>query len=201
MGRLNYDPAQGIFFQVEFLLPELSSKAVSASFSKISGMSAETEAAEYRTGDDPPVKRQIPGLTSFGDVTFEDGLDPDQTIEAWRQMIVGTTDFATGEVKAYNPLQVYPKGDVTVRLMNCREEVLRQFKLVRAWPSAVEYGDLDASSSDVVIRTVTFKHEGLLTLVGDGWSVRNRIPDGDVASEIMGTAAEWVQQIPDSFGF
>jgi len=167
MGNLNHDPAQGMFFDVFVEVPSVGLSGYLA-FSKVSGLSEETEAAEYRTGMDPPVKRQIPGLTSFGDVTFEDGLDREDVIRQWRNLIVPKSRFDDGRINRFHTQAgKSPKGRVTVTLVGPDSSVLHEFKLYNAWPASVEYGDMDASSSDVIIRSTMFKHEGLLEKSGE----------------------------------
>lgn len=185
MSHLNTDPYQGMFFKVDIAWPSSGTKGGGAAlggitgaasggtasgnggrnlyFSKVSGLSSETEAAEYRTGQDPPVKRMLAGLTSYGDVTLEDGLDADNIIRQWREAIV-STNYDGGSVNrsvSKNFAASY-KGTVTVTLLDKAGQEIYHWKIIRAWPSSVEYGDVDAGSSDVIIRSVTLKNEGIL---------------------------------------
>jgi phage tail-like protein len=180
MGKLNTDPYQGMFFKVKIEWPAGGSRgggtAASGAgnrggsdlhFAKVSGLSAETEAAEYRTGQDPPVKRMLAGLTTYGDVTLEDGLDSDNIVRSWRESIV-RTNYGGNAVEKYvdSAFAANYKGTVTVTLLNKAGEEIYWWKIIRAWPSAVEYGDVDASS-DVIIRSVTLKNEGILEKAKD----------------------------------
>ena len=170
MGLLNrnVDPYQGIFFKVVF--PEFN-QGQPLAFSKVSGISEETEAAEYRTGYDPPVKRQLKGITSFGDVTFEDGLDPDDTLRQWRQLII-SSDYGPGKINRRIPISIQYKSTVEVTIEDEAGNALHEFKILNAWPMSVEIGDLDAGSSDVVIRSVVFKNEGIVDRVGSAGAAR-----------------------------
>ena len=155
-----HDPFQGIFFKVKIEGADPGVPTGTLTFAKIEGISEETDHAEYRVGDDPPTPRKLAGLTTFGDVTFEDGLDPDDTMRTWRKLFI--TGVAAGmERKVASRRHDRYRAQVTVTLEGPSGENLHQFTLSRAWPSGVEYSGMDANSSDVILRTVTFKHEGL----------------------------------------
>lgn len=165
------NPYQGMFFEVYIKVDSPTPIEGKCTFQKVTTVSEETEYAEYRSGDDPGVKRQIPGLTSFGDVVLEDGLDPDSTIRRWRNLILkgnyneGAWDkFSTSghNYKASGYGVSHPYGTIEITLFAPDGHELHAWKVIRATCSAVSYGDIDASSSDVIVRSATIKNEGII---------------------------------------
>ena len=77
------DPFQG--FQYRVLIEGFGSEV---GFSTVSGLNEETEAIDYREGDDPPRMRKLRGLTSFGNVTLSRGRDPNSIFRAWRDEVL-----------------------------------------------------------------------------------------------------------------
>jgi len=134
-------------------------------FSTVSGLSAESEIIEYRSGQDAAYPSKIPGQASFGDVTMERGVHiavPGITglngLIAWRKHVkdvdlIGNSpvDTITGQTSDTNTVRrtimllVYSEDDVGAA----------SYTLYNCWPSALEIGDLDAGSSEVLIETFT----------------------------------------------
>jgi phage tail-like protein len=139
-----HDPATGFRFQVQ-AKPQVG--PVAGGFSKVSGLRDETEVIEYREGTDPFIKTKHVGLRTFPDLVMERGMMIDAlALVDWRKAAIQC------------------KGNywakITVSVYNCDGEPARQAEFARAWPKALQMGDLDAGASEVNIETVEFVHEG-----------------------------------------
>lgn len=133
------DPAVAFRFEVQ-------ARGANLGFSKVSGLREESEVIEYREGTDPIQVRKIPGLRTFPALVFERGIGPGRELIAWRDAVIACID----------PF----RETVTVTIKNCDGETARVLTFERAWPSALEMSDLDASASEVAIEMLELSHEG-----------------------------------------
>ena len=151
------DPLRGMKFEVTF--PKLGGVVGSVGFSKISGISQESDVIEYREGDEPIVQRKIPGLIKVGDVTLERGVanvNDMRLLDGWRNSaatpLAGRADGITNYRHPVNISAISREGVAEWGV-----------QLVNAWPRKIEYGDLDANSSDIWIVTFTLAYEQFIT--------------------------------------
>lgn len=132
------DPAVAFRFEVQ-------ARGANLGFSKVSGLREESEVIEYREGTDPIQVRKIPGLRTFPALVFERGIGPGRELIAWRDDVIGCREF---------------RETVTVTIKNCDGTTARVLTFEKAWPSALEMSDLDASASEVAIEMLELAHEG-----------------------------------------
>ena len=139
------DPATAYRFQVI-----TRNNTISVGFTRISGLRDESEVIEYREGSDYPIKTKIPGLRTFPAVTMTRGVTSTALgLKTWRdEVIVCKVDF---------------RAEVVITVRNCDNTPARQIVLERAWPNALEIGDLDAGSSEVAVETKELQHQGRTT--------------------------------------
>jgi len=114
---------------------------INQSFMRVSGVKSNTEPMEFMKGTDKYVRKGI-GRTTWDDVTLErvyNGKDP---FYSWRTNIEnGDVDRRTVIIYVYN---------------NSKEqEVVRYITLLKAWPSAWELPELDASGSSPAVERIT----------------------------------------------
>jgi len=148
------DPFRGFKFRVQ-----IDGFGSEVAFSKVTGLTQETEVVEYREGDDPVTMRKLPGLTTFEDIVLERGLQRGNQLELWREEVVqagldknaespdGTT---TGDFRR----------NVVIKMFDKNGENVKTWEVFAAWPMGLEIPDLDAASSDVIIQTLTLANEG-----------------------------------------
>jgi phage tail-like protein len=79
-----------------------------------------------------------------------------------RAMVVGDNDFYTW----INSAQVgeVERRDVIISLLNSQHQPVMVWKLVRAFPSRLDYAPLNALGSDLATESLTLVHEGLAVL-------------------------------------
>ena len=115
---------------------------------KVTGLDESHDVIEYREGCDAPTMRKQPGLKSFSNVSLERGVTADSTqFLAWRADITSTGKAV--------------RKTVIIQVMDGPGNPVRTYTLYKAWPIKLEFGDLDASSSEVYMETLELVHEGL----------------------------------------
>lgn len=135
------DPLMGFMFKVS--IPGLPT---GVGFQKVSGLSREVEVVEYFENMYEH-QHKLPGRESVGDVTFERGMYADTYLQ----------DLYEG---VFNNNNV--RNTVVIQICDRFGNIRREFKCAEAWFSKYEVADLDASSSDVIIETLTMTFEYFL---------------------------------------
>lgn len=134
------DPLQKFKFRVT--IPGIPSQI---GFQKVSGLSKEVNVVEY---DESAFEytHKLPGKTKFGEVTMERGMFSDSSMLD-QMKVIQNPDYRTTMI---------------VQLMDRFGNVQRTWKLAEAWISKWEGSDLDATSNDVAIETITVQYEYML---------------------------------------
>ena len=156
-----FDPLQGFAFRVE--IPDIA-KGDEIGFTKVTGLNEETEIIDYREGNEPPRMRKLRGLTSYGNVTLERGVDRLGILQNWRKQIADGSRDSFGD-----PLTTARK-DVTISLVDPANgtTVLKQWILRAAWPAIKNIEDIDAGTSDPLLESLELAHQGIETREGPG---------------------------------
>ena len=117
-----------------------------AGFSECSGLNSETDAIEYRNGDEDITVRKLPGLKKFGNITLKRGFTDNKAMWDWRlQVMQGKTERKSGTITLQNEE---------------RKEALKwQFK--EGWPSKWEGPGLNAKNNEVAIESLEITIEDL----------------------------------------
>jgi phage tail-like protein len=155
-------------FSVEILPREegggTQADKIDAGFQTVSGIGDETETIEYREGDDDDSISMYPGTLTYNEVTFEKGVtnqtNQDLLLD-WRRACNNVANSRSGNEQNTGDAPENFRRDIKIKV---NEEVNNQGvvkTLNNAWCSALEFSDLDAESSDVLIETFTVYHEGL----------------------------------------
>jgi phage tail-like protein len=76
-GANRNDPFGAFNFLVEI------DGVMKGSFSEVSGLDAEIDPIEYRTGDEDITVRKIPGLRKYSNITLKRGLTLDHSLWDW----------------------------------------------------------------------------------------------------------------------
>ena len=134
------DPLQK--FKLRVTIPGIPSQI---GFQKVSGLSKEVNVVEY---DESAFEytHKLPGKTKFGEVTMERGMFSDSSMLD-QMKVIQNPDYRTTMI---------------VQLMDRFGNVQRTWKLAEAWISKWEGSDLDATSDDVAIETITVQYEYML---------------------------------------
>lgn len=129
-----------------------------AAVCKVSGLTRSTEVTTYRSGGQAQTVYKIPGQTSYGPITLEQGVTFDTTFEQWANKMwyyPNTSKFGN-EVS----LKDFRKN-IQLEMYNQAGQLLLRYNIYNAWPS--EYHalpELDAESNTVALASLTLQHEG-----------------------------------------
>lgn len=135
------DPLQSFMFRVS--IPGLPT---GVGFQKVGGLSREVEVVEYLENMYDH-SHKLPGRETVGDVTFERGMYADDYLQGIYE-------------KVFNNNTV--RNTVVIQICDRFGKIRREFKCAEAWFSKYECADLDATSSDVIIETLTMAFEYFL---------------------------------------
>lgn len=135
------DPLQAFTFRVS--IPGLPT---GVGFQKVSGLSREVEVIEYFENMYDHAHK-LPGRESVSEVTFERGAYADDYLQS-----IYETVFNNNTVR----------NTVVINICDRFGAIRRTFSCAESWFSKYELGDLDATSSDVIIETLTMVFEYFL---------------------------------------
>lgn len=135
------DPLQSFKFKVS--IPGLPT---GVGFQKVGGLSREVEVVEYFENMYDHAHK-LPGRESVSEVTFERGMYADDYLQGLYE-------------KVFNNNTV--RNTVVIQVCDRFGAIKREFKCAEAWFSKYECADLDATSSDVIIETLTMVFEYFL---------------------------------------
>jgi phage tail-like protein len=141
------DPDPAYNFQVLVFGISNDGKAVSGSFSEVSGLEVEVPPILYRNGSEDIRQRKIPGLKKFTDITCKRG-------------ITGDVDFWKWIVSALNG-QVQRASGAIVLLDENRQEVMR-WKFDRAFATKFTGPTLHAGNNEIAMETLVICAESNL---------------------------------------
>jgi phage tail-like protein len=141
------DPYPAYNFQVIITGVSNDGKAVSGSFSEVTGLEVSLDPILYRNGSEDITQRKIPGLKKFTDITLKRG-------------VTGDVDFWNWIVKGLNG-QVQRVSGAILLLDENRQEVMR-WKFDRAWPSKFTGPALHAGNNEIAIDTLVIVTESTL---------------------------------------
>lgn len=135
------DPLQSFMFRVS--IPGLPT---GVGFQKVGGLSREVEVVEYLENMYDHTHK-LPGRETVSDITFERGMYADDYLQGIYE-------------KVFNNNTV--RNTVVIQVCDRFGKIRREFKCAEAWFSKYECADLDATSSDVIIETLTMTFEYFL---------------------------------------
>ena len=135
------DPLQSFMFKVQ-----ISGLPTGVGFQKVGGLSREVAVVEYLENMYDHMHK-LPGRESVGEVTFERGMYADDYLQQLYERVFNNPNI---------------RSTVTIQVTDRLGNVRREFQLAECWFSKYECGDLDATSDDVVIETLTMQYEYFL---------------------------------------
>lgn len=135
------DPLQSFMFRVS--IPGLPT---GIGFQKVGGLSREMAVVEYLENCYDHAHK-LAGRETVGEVTFERGMYADKHLQGLYESII--KDKTSRRI-------------VTIQVCDRLGNIRREFKCAEAWFSKYELGDLDATSDDVIIETITMQFEYFL---------------------------------------
>ena len=135
-----FDPFASFNFLVEI------EGIIQGGFSECTGLTSETEAIEYRNGDEDFTPRKLPGIKKFGNVTLKRGVVAGQELLEWRKTV---TD---GDIDRHN---------VTISILDEQRNAQISYNLRDAWPAKWNGPDLKGNANEIAVETLEICHEGV----------------------------------------
>lgn len=134
------DPYFGYNFLVEI------QGLIAGGFSEVSGMQINTETQPLREGGVNTHEYKLPGPSSYSNLVLRKGVSDLDLLWSWYQ------DVINGKISRRNG---------TIYLMNHLGVPIRWWNFVRAYPTAWEGPQFNATSSQIAVQSLTIVHEGL----------------------------------------
>jgi len=133
-------------------------------FSKISGLTlGASDVIEYREGNEGPFFRKLPGLHKYKNVILEKGKGSDADIlemERWRdQVSYYRSNIKVTDKDGYGTVYYYKT--INIALYSRSGDIKFEWVLHNAWPTSIDYSDLDAQTSSFLIETIDIAYEGV----------------------------------------
>lgn len=122
-------------------------------FQEVTGLSAETQVIEYRSGNSPQFSAvKMPGIAKNGNVTLKKGIfAKDNKLFEWYAKI---------------KMNTIERADVTIKLLDESGNAAMIWTLTNCWPSKITGADLKSDGNDVAVESVEIVHEGIKTSLG-----------------------------------
>lgn len=126
--------------------------------SEVSGLEAEFDVIDYRSGDSPVFGTQkIAGLRKGSEISLK------------RAVFAAESQFNTWfeETKGHSPV----RKTVSIQLLDGSgdsEEVVMGWTISNAWPSKISAPEFKADSSELAVESITLVHEGIKLSEGEG---------------------------------
>lgn len=137
------DPLQSFRYRVVFIIDGRDN--IEMGFKKVGGLSKEIAVSEYVENVSDAITQKIPGRATVGEITFEKGMFANKSLyDEFKTLLNGDTRFSTN-----------------VTILKRNGESAKTFSLFECWFSKWELADLDASSDDVLVETLTMQCERL----------------------------------------
>lgn len=116
-------------------------------FSQVNGLNARHEILEYRSGASQDyATMKVPGLKKFSNIVLKRGaLDDDNEFFDWFKTVGLTAE----------------RRDITIQLLNHNHEPVIIWKIRNAWPVCIEFAELNALKSEILIESLEIAYEGL----------------------------------------
>lgn len=138
---IEQDPLQSFMFKVQ-----IAGLPTGVGFQKVGGLSREVAVVEYLENMYEH-KHKLPGRESVGEVTLERGMYADDYLQTLYEEVFNNKNV---------------RNTVVIQVCDRFGKVRREFSLAECWFSKFEVGDLDATSDDVIIETLTMQFEYFL---------------------------------------
>lgn len=164
-----------------------------AGFMSVSGLGVQTEVIPYREGGMNTTTRKLPGQSDFPPIQLQRGLfDASHGGHAfweWMKQIFALTQGEQGTGTNPGSDTIF-RTDLLIKQMahpvtqgNVTRSPRVIWKVYNAWPSSVNFSDLDAGGNAVAVEQIVFAHEGIDCIFrqgqSGGWSRGSFTPDGN----------------------
>lgn len=140
MSRRENDPFASFNFLVE------SGGLLRAGFNECTGLNQETDAIEYREGNEDITVRKLPGLKKYGNITLKRGVAVGQDFLEWRKSV------ESGDID---------RREISIILLDEQRNEKVRYNLTNAWPSKWTGPELKAGANEIAVESMELSVEGV----------------------------------------
>lgn len=116
-------------------------------FTEVSGLTAESDAIEYREGSDVATARKLPGLRKYSNITLKRGYTQSTALWDWRK----TSEDGQTE-----------RRDGTIVLLDEGRNAVIRWIFRNGWVVKYEGASLNSTTNEAAIESIEIVHEGLV---------------------------------------
>ena len=116
-------------------------------FSECSGLSDETEAVDFKEGNDLYIDK-LPGQSKSPEITLSHGLDKSNYLQKWRAAVKERTTLPAPKYRCDVIITVWNRQGAP-GAAEVPSDKITVWKLKKAWPKSLELGDLKATDSEI----------------------------------------------------
>lgn len=140
------DPYGGYNFEITVTGISTDTKAVSGSFTEVSGLEVTVDPIEYRNGSEEMTPRKVQGLKKFTNLTLKKGISGH--VEFWNWILAGMNGLVQ-------------RADGSIILLNEDKVEVMRWNFKRGWPCKYTGPGLNAANNEIAVETLEICHEGL----------------------------------------
>lgn len=140
MPRRAIDPFASFNFLVE------AAGLLSGGFSECTGLNQETDAIEYREGNEDITVRKLPGLRKYSNITLKRGVVVGQEFLEWRRSV------ESGDID---------RREISIILLDEQRTEKVRYNLSNAWPSKWTGPELKAGTNEIAVESLELCVEGV----------------------------------------
>ena len=138
-----YYPPVAFYFSVKF--GDISDDELDTQFQSVSGLNVELQTDSVKEGGENRFEHILPVRTKYANLIMKRGLVKDTKVIKW---ILGT----------FQGMTVTP-ADLTISLLNEKQEPLMTWNVVQAWPKKWTVDDLSAMDNQLVIESIELQYQ------------------------------------------
>ena len=126
-------------------------------FTEVSGLTDETEAVEYKEGNDLYAD-MLPGMTKPQELTLSKGTDRSNYLLSWRQLIKERYQLPNQAYRASIIVAMYDRTGTAKSGES--PELIRMWRFNDAWPRSLSQDDFSSSSSEINVERLVLCYRG-----------------------------------------
>ncbi|HHG84044.1 MAG TPA: phage tail protein [Bacteroidetes bacterium] len=139
-------PHTGFHFRVSFMIPGTKDLSpVEAHFQSVSGLDGGFSSVNYAEGGIAGYSHKLTDRSSFGPLVLKRGMTEDKALSRWCE-----ATFLTMRTVPVN---------VLVSLLDSKQEPVENWLVIHAIPTKLNTSGFDATSSQVVMETLTMDYQ------------------------------------------
>ena|SRR5947208_5486801 len=119
-------------------------------FKEVDGIASENDVMVHTTSDKTgrSLVQKYPGQVKWNNITLKRGVDADNKLWAWRQLVID------GKIKE-------ARKEVKIEVLDWEAKALVTYSFINAWPCRYSAPGLSAGGNEVMVEEIEIAHEGM----------------------------------------